>query len=94
MSLLSCSAHLTAPMSLCSSGAYTCWLQGRPAAEIRLLVYPHLGRGQSVTSLPDFPAAVRTVITSFAIMMAVFCLLLFIRAARRLRDESEETHLD
>lgn len=94
MSLLSCSVHLTSPVCLCSSAAYTCWLQGRPAAKIHLLVYPSLGRGQSVTSQADFPAAVRTVMTSFAVMTAVFCLLLFVRAARRLRDESEETHLD
>lgn len=80
-------------MCLCLSGTYTCWLQGRPAAQIRLLVYPHLGRGQSVTSLPDFSAAVRMVMTSFAIMTCVFCLLLFASAARHLRADGE-THLD
>lgn len=74
---------------LCPPGTYTCWLQGRPAAQIRLLVYPHFGRGQSVTSLPDFAVAVQMVMTSFAIMTCVFCLLLFIRAARNLRTDGE-----
>lgn len=79
--------HLSPP------GTYTCWLQGRPAAQIRLLVYPNFGRGQSVTSLPDFAAAVQLVMTSFAIMTCVFCLLLFIRAARNLTADGE-TNLD
>ncbi|XP_040007717.1 Ig-like V-type domain-containing protein FAM187A [Xiphias gladius] len=76
------------------SGVYYCWLQGRRAAEIRLLVYVHLGRGQSVTSHPDFPAAVQTVLKSYATMTAVFCLLVFGRAAVRHLRDAAEAHVD
>ncbi|XP_073325740.1 Ig-like V-type domain-containing protein FAM187A [Pagrus major] len=79
------------PAKVQDSGIYYCWLQGRQAAEIRLLVYLHLGRRQSVTSHPDFPIAVKAMLTWYAVMTAVFCLLVFGRAGvRHLRD----THVD
>ncbi|XP_029013462.1 Ig-like V-type domain-containing protein FAM187A [Betta splendens] len=78
------------PAQTQDSGVYYCWLQGRRAAEIHLLVYAHLGRSQSVTSHPDFQKAVLTVLQSFAIMTAVFCLLVFVKAGvRHLRDNGE-----
>ncbi|XP_074498640.1 Ig-like V-type domain-containing protein FAM187A [Sebastes fasciatus] len=73
------------------SGVYYCWLHGHRAAEIHLLVYAHLGRGQSVTSHPDFPAALNTVLGGYAVMTAVFCLLVIGRAGVRLL---RETHND
>uniref|UniRef100_A0A3B4TRW6 Family with sequence similarity 187 member A n=2 Tax=Seriola dumerili TaxID=41447 RepID=A0A3B4TRW6_SERDU len=76
------------------SGVYYCWLQGRRAAEIRLLVYVHLGRGQSVTSHPDFQTAVNTVLKSYAAMTAVFCLLMFGRAGVRHLRDTAQTHVD
>uniref|UniRef100_A0A3B4WMJ3 Family with sequence similarity 187 member B n=1 Tax=Seriola lalandi dorsalis TaxID=1841481 RepID=A0A3B4WMJ3_SERLL len=76
------------------SGVYYCWLQGRQAAEIRLLVYIHLGRGQSVTSHPDFQTAVNTVLKSYAAMTAVFCLLMFGRAGVRHLRDTAQTHVD
>ncbi|KAM7411178.1 hypothetical protein PAMA_021252 [Pampus argenteus] len=82
------------PAKTQDSGVYYCWLQGRQAAEIHLLVYAHLRRGQSVTSHPDFPAAVRTVLKSYAAMTAVFCLLVFGRAGVRHYRDTRETHLD
>lgn len=72
-------------------GVYFCWLQGRRAAEIHLLVYAHMGRGQSVTSHPDFQTAVVTVVKWYGVMTAVFCLLVFGRAGlRHFRDAAEE----
>uniref|UniRef100_A0A8D0AT21 Family with sequence similarity 187 member A n=1 Tax=Sander lucioperca TaxID=283035 RepID=A0A8D0AT21_SANLU len=82
------------PAQTQDSGVYHCWLQGHQAAEIRLLVYVHLGRGQSVTSHPDFPAALRTVLGSYAAMTAVFCLLVFGRAGVKHLRDSGETHVD
>ncbi|XP_051280916.1 Ig-like V-type domain-containing protein FAM187A [Dicentrarchus labrax] len=82
------------PAKTQDSGVYYCWLQGHQAAEIRLLVYVHLGRGQSVTSHPDFPRAVKTVLTSYAVMTAVFCLLVFGRAGVRHLRDTRETHTD
>ncbi|XP_074538549.1 Ig-like V-type domain-containing protein FAM187A [Halichoeres trimaculatus] len=76
------------------SGVYYCWLQGRQAAEIRLLVYAHLGRRQSVTSHPDFPVALRMVLRSYAVMAAVFILLLLVRAGVRHVRDAAETHDD
>uniref|UniRef100_A0A3Q1H0A2 Ig-like V-type domain-containing protein FAM187A n=1 Tax=Acanthochromis polyacanthus TaxID=80966 RepID=A0A3Q1H0A2_9TELE len=82
------------PAKTQDSGVYYCWLQGRRAAEIHLLVYVHMGRGQSVFSHPDFPAAVYTVLESYAAMTAVFCLLLFFRAVVRHHRGAAETHVD
>ncbi|KAM4611033.1 Ig-like V-type domain-containing protein FAM187A [Polymixia lowei] len=65
------------------SGIYYCWLQGRRAAEIRVLVYAHLGRGQSVTSHPEFHLALKTVLTSYAAMTTTFILLVLGRAGVR-----------
>uniref|UniRef100_A0A667Y936 Family with sequence similarity 187 member A n=1 Tax=Myripristis murdjan TaxID=586833 RepID=A0A667Y936_9TELE len=62
------------------SGVYYCWLQGRRTAEIRLLVYVRLGRGQSVTSHPDFLLALRMVLAAYSVMTAVFTLLVLLRA--------------
>ncbi|XP_042347178.1 Ig-like V-type domain-containing protein FAM187A [Plectropomus leopardus] len=82
------------PAKLQDSGVYYCWLQGRRAAEIRLLVYAHLGRGQSVTSHPDFLAAIETVLRSYAVMTAVFLLLLCLKAGVRYLRDTTETHVD
>ncbi|XP_070823736.1 Ig-like V-type domain-containing protein FAM187A [Chaetodon trifascialis] len=82
------------PAKTQDSGVYYCWLQGHRAAEIRLLVYAHLGRGQSVTSHPDFPAAVNNVLRSYAVMTSVFCLLVFGRAGVRHLRDAGETHVD
>ncbi|XP_041860242.1 Ig-like V-type domain-containing protein FAM187A [Melanotaenia boesemani] len=82
------------PANTQDSGVYYCWLQGRRAAEIRLVVYPALGRGLSVLSHPDFPAALRTVLTSYAAMTALFCLLMFCRAGVRHLRNKTETHID
>ncbi|XP_054466008.1 Ig-like V-type domain-containing protein FAM187A [Anoplopoma fimbria] len=76
------------------SGVYYCWLQGHRAAEIRLLVYAHLGRRQSVTSHPDFWTALETVLRSYVVMTAVFCLLLFGRAGVRHLRDTREAHED
>uniref|UniRef100_A0A3Q1CB24 Ig-like domain-containing protein n=1 Tax=Amphiprion ocellaris TaxID=80972 RepID=A0A3Q1CB24_AMPOC len=82
------------PAKIQDSGVYYCWLQGRRAAEIHLLVYVRLGRGQSLFSHPDFPAAVYVVLQSYAAMTAVFCLLLFFRAVVRHHRDAAETHMD
>ncbi|XP_067449430.1 Ig-like V-type domain-containing protein FAM187A [Thunnus thynnus] len=82
------------PAKTQDSGIYHCWLLGRQAAEIRLLVYAHLGRGQSVTSHPDFPIAVKMVLRSYAAMTAVFCLLVFGRAGFRHLRDTREIHVD
>ncbi|XP_032377667.1 Ig-like V-type domain-containing protein FAM187A [Etheostoma spectabile] len=82
------------PAQTQDSGVYHCWLQGHRAAEIRLLVYAHLGRGQSVTSHPDFPAALRTVLGSYVAMTAAFCLLVFTRAGVKHLRDGGETHVD
>ncbi|KAF3697411.1 Ig-like V-type domain-containing protein FAM187A Precursor [Channa argus] len=77
------------PAKTQDSGVYHCWLQGRRAAKIHLLVYAHLGQGQSVMSDPEFQTAFKTVLKSYAAMIAVFCLLLFCRAGvRHFRDNS------
>ncbi|CAJ1084387.1 Ig-like V-type domain-containing protein FAM187A isoform X2 [Xyrichtys novacula] len=77
------------PAKTQDSGVYFCWLQGRTAAEIRLLVYAHLGRRQSVTSHPDFPLAVWFVLRSYAAMTGVFLLILVCRALlKEYRDET------
>ncbi|XP_031600658.2 Ig-like V-type domain-containing protein FAM187A [Oreochromis aureus] len=79
------------PAQTQDSGVYYCWLYGRRAAEIHLLVYPHFG-SQSLLSHPDFPAAVRTVLGSYAAMTAVFFLLMLGRAV--LRHRREQSHVD
>uniref|UniRef100_A0A665VNU1 Ig-like domain-containing protein n=1 Tax=Echeneis naucrates TaxID=173247 RepID=A0A665VNU1_ECHNA len=76
------------------SGVYHCWLQGRRAAEIRLLVYVRLGRGQSVTSHPEFRLAVDTLLTWYAAMTVAFCLLLLGRAAVRHVRDAAQTQYD
>uniref|UniRef100_A0A3Q3AVE6 Family with sequence similarity 187 member A n=1 Tax=Kryptolebias marmoratus TaxID=37003 RepID=A0A3Q3AVE6_KRYMA len=82
------------PAKTQDSGIYYCWLQGRRAAEIHLLVYPHLGGGQSVLSHPDFPAAVQTVLKAYAVMICLFCLLLLCRAGLKYLSHKAETHVD
>ncbi|XP_075948647.1 Ig-like V-type domain-containing protein FAM187A [Anarhichas minor] len=82
------------PAKTQDSGVYYCWLRGHQAAEIRLLVYAHLGRGQSVTSHPDFWKALKTVLRSYVVMTAVFCLLVFGRAGVRHLRATRETHED
>ncbi|KAK9515227.1 hypothetical protein VZT92_025888 [Zoarces viviparus] len=82
------------PAKTQDSGVYYCWLQGHKAAEIRLLVYAHLGRGQSVTSHPDFWKALKTMLKSYVVMTAVFCLLIFSRAVVRHLRDTTETHDD
>ncbi|KAK2851985.1 hypothetical protein Q5P01_008261 [Channa striata] len=76
------------------SGVYHCWLQGRRAAKIHLLVYARFGQGQSVTSDPEFQTAVKAVLKSYTAMMAVFCLLLFGRAGVRRFREMSGAHVD
>ncbi|XP_041655862.1 Ig-like V-type domain-containing protein FAM187A [Cheilinus undulatus] len=85
---------LFTPAKTQDSGVYHCWLQGRRSAEIHLLVYVHLGRRQSVTSHPDFPAALRTVLGSYAAMTAAFGSLLVCRAAVRLLRDQAGAHYD
>jgi len=75
-------------------GVYYCWLQGRRAAEIRLLVYPRFGHDQSLLSHPEFPAAVKIVLTSYAAMTGLFCLLVFCRAGVRYLRDKAGTHVD
>ncbi|XP_024147922.1 Ig-like V-type domain-containing protein FAM187A [Oryzias melastigma] len=82
------------PAKTQDSGVYHCWLQGRRAAEIHLLVYAHLGRGKSVLLDPELPAAVEFVLKSYAVMTALFLLLLFCRAAFRLMKDSTAHHVD
>lgn len=77
-----------------SAGVYTCWLQGRRAAQVYLLVYTHLGKGQPVTSQREFPGALRSILKSYAVMSAVFCFLLLSRAAVRFLRDAREEHLD
>lgn len=75
-------------------GVYTCWLQGRPAAQVYLLVYAHLGHGQSVTSHREFPSALRSTLKSYTVMTAVFCFLVLSRAAVRILRDAREEHMD
>lgn len=75
-------------------GVYTCWLQGRPAAQVYLLVYAHLGHGQSVTSHRDFPSALRSTLKSYIVMTVVFCFLVLGRAAVRFLRDTREEHVD
>uniref|UniRef100_A0A3Q3L7T2 Family with sequence similarity 187 member A n=1 Tax=Mastacembelus armatus TaxID=205130 RepID=A0A3Q3L7T2_9TELE len=82
------------PATIQDSGVYYCWLQGHKAAEIHLLVYAHLGWGQSVMSHPDFPEALKTVLKTYTAMMAVFCLLIFGRAGFRHFTDSAEAHVE
>ncbi|XP_012735481.2 Ig-like V-type domain-containing protein FAM187A [Fundulus heteroclitus] len=82
------------PAQTQDSGVYYCWLQGRRAAQIRLLVYLHLGDDSSVWSHPDFPAAIQVVLKSYAVMTALFCLLLICRAGIKHLRDGAETHLD
>ncbi|XP_056278272.1 Ig-like V-type domain-containing protein FAM187A [Pseudoliparis swirei] len=82
------------PAKAQDSGIYYCWLEGHRAAEIRLLVYLHFGRGQSVTSHPDFWIALQTVLRAYVVMTAVFCLLLFGRAGVKHLRDTRETHED
>uniref|UniRef100_A0A3Q4H3Z4 Family with sequence similarity 187 member A n=1 Tax=Neolamprologus brichardi TaxID=32507 RepID=A0A3Q4H3Z4_NEOBR len=79
------------PAQTQDSGVYYCWLHGRRAAEIHLLVHPHFG-SQSLLSHPDFPAAVQTVLGSYAAMTTVFFLLMLGRAV--LRHRRERGHVD
>lgn len=46
-----------------------------------------------MTSHPDFPEAVKTVLTTYAAMTAVFGLLVFGRAGVRCLRDAEETHV-
>ncbi|XP_075995831.1 Ig-like V-type domain-containing protein FAM187A [Genypterus blacodes] len=73
------------------SGVYYCWLQGRRVAEIHLLVYARLGRGQSVTLDPNFYSALRTVVQSYVAMTTMFCLLLCVRLGYRLCSDTGHT---
>ncbi|XP_072224002.1 Ig-like V-type domain-containing protein FAM187A [Leuresthes tenuis] len=82
------------PAKTKDSGSYYCWLQGRRAAEIRLLVYPRFGHDQSLLSHPELPAAVKIVLTYYAAMTVLFCLLVFCRAGVRYLRDKAGTHVD
>ncbi|XP_061592931.1 Ig-like V-type domain-containing protein FAM187A [Cololabis saira] len=82
------------PAQIHDSGVYTCWLQGRRSSEIHLLVYLHLGRGRSALSHPEFPAAVTTVLKCYAVITALFLLLLFCRAGLKHFRDTADTHVD
>ncbi|XP_027865893.1 Ig-like V-type domain-containing protein FAM187A isoform X2 [Xiphophorus couchianus] len=70
------------------SGVYYCWLQGRRAAHIRLLVYVHLGKDLTVWADPNFSASMKTLFTYYAVMTAVFCLMLIGRIGYELIRDS------
>uniref|UniRef100_M4A4E0 Family with sequence similarity 187 member A n=1 Tax=Xiphophorus maculatus TaxID=8083 RepID=M4A4E0_XIPMA len=76
------------------SGVYYCWLQGRRAAHIRLLVYVHLGKDLTVWADPNFSASMKTLFTYYAVMTAVFCLMLIGRIGYELIRDRFETHND
>lgn len=82
------------PAETQDSGVYYCWLQGQRAAKIRLLVYTHLRKGRSVTSHPDFYPVLRMVLTSYAVMTAVFLLLQLIIAGVQHLRHSKDSHQD
>ncbi|KAM6924834.1 Ig-like V-type domain-containing protein FAM187A [Xenentodon cancila] len=82
------------PAKIQDSGVYYCWLQGQRASEIHLLVYPRLGRGHSVLSHPEFPAAVNTVLKCYAVMTSLFLLLVFCRAGIKHCRDTADTHVD
>uniref|UniRef100_A0A8C7ZDJ4 Ig-like domain-containing protein n=1 Tax=Oryzias sinensis TaxID=183150 RepID=A0A8C7ZDJ4_9TELE len=70
---------------------YYCWLQGRRVAEIHLLVYTHLGRGKSVLSDPELPAAAEFVLKSYAVMTNGF-FILFIFSCRVMCCSRNDSH--
>uniref|UniRef100_A0A3B3TZA1 Family with sequence similarity 187 member A n=1 Tax=Poecilia latipinna TaxID=48699 RepID=A0A3B3TZA1_9TELE len=76
------------------SGVYYCWLQGRRAAQIRLLVYVHLGKDQTAWAHPDFTESMRTLFTYYVVMTVVFCLMLIGRIGYELIRNRFETHND
>lgn len=82
--------------SRCSSsvGVYTCWLQGRQAAQVYLLVYAHLGPRPPVTSHHDFPDALWSILKSYVVMATVFCFLSLTRAVVRFLRDARQEHLD
>ncbi|KAM6957808.1 Ig-like V-type domain-containing protein FAM187A [Aplochiton taeniatus] len=68
--------HLVFQPALTSdSDTYYCWLQGRRAAEIRLLVFLRLGRRRALSD-PESQSAVRTILLWFGGMTGVFLLVL------------------
>nr|XP_043893472.1 Ig-like V-type domain-containing protein FAM187A [Solea senegalensis] len=77
------------PAKTKDSGAYYCWLQGRRAARINLLVHISFGQSKLIMSHPDFPAATKTLFISYAAMTAVFCLLLFGRTVVRYLQDTK-----
>ncbi|XP_068452807.1 Ig-like V-type domain-containing protein FAM187A [Clinocottus analis] len=82
------------PAKTQDTGVYYCWLQGHRTAEIRLLVYAHFGKRQSVVSHPDFWTALQTVFRAYAAMTAAFCLLLLGRAGVSHLRDARATHED
>ncbi|XP_030222629.1 Ig-like V-type domain-containing protein FAM187A [Gadus morhua] len=80
------------PAHLEDSGVYYCWLQGRKAAQIRLLVYAHFGRGHMMSD-PSVQSALRAVLMSYAAMTTVFIMLLLARAGIRMfRNTGPKIH--
>lgn len=57
-------------------GTYYCWLQGKYAAEIRLLVYVQLGHKRTVSD-PESIYAMKIVLICYAVFTAVFFLMVF-----------------
>ncbi|XP_054912904.1 Ig-like V-type domain-containing protein FAM187A [Poeciliopsis prolifica] len=82
------------PAKTQDSGVYYCWLQGRRAAQIRLLVYVHLGKDQIDWAHSNFPESMRTLFTYYAVMTAVFCLMLMGKIGYELIRDRLEAHND
>ncbi|KAJ8404403.1 hypothetical protein AAFF_G00341760 [Aldrovandia affinis] len=66
------------PVRLEDEGRYYCWLQGRPAAEIRLGVYLRLGRRRQIDD-PEATHALRAIALSYAAYSMVFLLFVAVR---------------
>ncbi|XP_026853279.2 Ig-like V-type domain-containing protein FAM187A [Electrophorus electricus] len=66
------------PAHVQDKGTYYCWLRGRKVAEIRLAVYPHMGRLRRISD-PVSLFALRTILISYACLTAVFLLTISVR---------------
>uniref|UniRef100_A0AAV2J454 Ig-like domain-containing protein n=1 Tax=Knipowitschia caucasica TaxID=637954 RepID=A0AAV2J454_KNICA len=86
------------PVQTQDSGVYYCWLQGRRAAQIRLLVYSGLGQGhghfQSVLSDPELLPAVQWMLRCWAWMTLAFIIVIVIKAGIEGVIEHQVKHQD